>query len=107
MIMTKKTLYLLLFSVIIYSCKKEREKVKTVDQTVEVVAQNAPEDPPIYLHSSATENEIITHIKKRQQDISSLLKSAAPEKADELYKNLIKENDSALTLLQIKKETLL
>ena len=78
--MTKKTLYLLLFSVTIYSCKKERETVKTVDQTVEVVVQNAPEDPPTYLHSSATENEIITHIKKRQQEISSLLKSAAPEK---------------------------
>ena len=105
--MTKKTLYLLLFSVTIYSCKKEEEKIKTVDQTVEVATQNAPEDPPIYLHSSATENEIITHTKKRQQDISLLLKSAAPDKADELYKNLIKENDSALSLLQIRKETLL
>ena len=74
---------------------------------VEVVAQNTPEDPPIYLHSSATENEIINHIKKRQQEISSLLNLAAPEKADELYKNLIKENDSALTLVQIRKEVLL
>lgn len=105
--MTKKTFYLLLFSLIIYSCKKEEEKIKTVDQMVEVVAQNGHGDPPIYLPSSATENEIITHIKKRQQEVSLLLKSAAPEKADELYKNLIKENDSAQTLLQIRKEILL
>ena len=67
--MTKKTLYLLLFSAVIYSCKKEEQKIKTINQMVEVVAQNTPEDPPIYLHSSATENEIINHIKKRQQDI--------------------------------------
>ena len=66
---TKKILYLLLFSVTIYSCKKEEEKIKTVDQTVEVATQNLAENPPIYLHSSATENEIITHIKKRQQEI--------------------------------------
>ncbi|SEV98232.1 hypothetical protein [Kaistella antarctica] len=105
--MTKKILYLLLFSLIIYSCKKEEQKIKTVDQTIEVATQNLPKDPPIYLPSSAPENEIITHIKKRQQVLSLLLKSVAPEKADELYKNLIKENDSALTLLQIRKETLL
>ena len=67
--MTKKTLHLLIFSLIIYSCKKEEEKITTVDQTVEVVTKNAREYPPIYLHSSASENEIITHIKKSQQEI--------------------------------------
>jgi len=105
--MTKKTLYLLLLFTLVYSCKKEEQKIKTLDQNTNITIQNLPKNPPIYLDSLATENEIIVHIQKRPQEISSILKSTSPEEANILYENLKKENNSALALLQIKKQQLL
>lgn len=96
--------------IVLFSCNNK--KISTEKSSV--VAQSSPETPkatyqqaPVYLDSAATEKQILEHLGKRKTEIEALLKDAGPEKANELYLNYIKENDSAVYILSNRKSKLL
>ncbi|KUJ51026.1 hypothetical protein AR685_12430 [Chryseobacterium sp. JAH] len=73
----------------------------------EEVTENSMIQPPVFLDSLKTENEILKHLQNRKIEISSHLKNSSPENAGEIYENLKKENDSAVLLLALKQMVLL
>lgn len=102
--------FVLISLLVLFSCNDK----KTSTEKSSVVAESSPEtpkaayqQPPVYLDSAATEMQILEHLGKRKTEMDALLKDATSEKANELYLNYIKENDSAVYILSNRKTKLL
>lgn len=105
--MIKKPYFFLVSILFVILCRKETEQSLPERKPVDKTVIQTTSLPPVYLDSMKTEREILLHIQNRTADISELLKNSPEEKADEIYENLKKENDSALVLLSKKQTGLL
>ena len=105
--MIKNHYIVLIILLFIISCKNEKNQTVTEQKPQEEVTENSKIQPPVFLDSLKTENEILKHLQNRKIEISSHLKNSSPENAGEIYENLKKENDSALLLLALKQMVLL
>ena len=105
--MIKNHYIVLIILLFIISCKNEKNQTVTEQKPQEEVTENSMIQPPVFLDSLKTENEILKHLQNRKIEISSHLKNSSPENAGEIYENLKKENDSAVLLLALKQMVLL
>lgn len=95
---------------ILSSCNDKKVSEQKSENTPIVHEEKAKVDyqlPPVYIDSASTEKQVLEHLAKRKTEVEALLKDAAPEKANELYLNYIKENDSAVYILSNRKSKLL
>lgn len=99
-------IYILSFIFLFLSCEKKIEKISAKNESKSIV-ENVPQNPPVYLDTLATENQILAHFELRKNDLTQLLTKSTPENANEIFTNYHLENDSALLLLQLKNTDLL
>lgn len=105
--MKKITLSLIIIS-LLHSCKKEEKSIEKPSENIKITkTQSSYSLPPVYLDSLRSENEILSHLQQRKNEIISILENSTPQKNDLIYENYKKENDSALALLGIKQVHLL
>lgn len=94
------------FLFLLLSCEKKTGEIIKENETKNSV-EKTPKNPPVYLDTLATEEQILAHFELRKNDLTQLLNKSTSENANELYKNYRLENDSALLLLQLKNTDLL
>jgi len=105
--MKKITLHLALIS-LLFSCKKEEKTAEKITDTKKVTSvQSSFPLPPVFLDASKSEDEILSHLQQRKNEIIHILENSSAQKNDLVYEHYKKENDSALALLTVKEAHLL
>lgn len=106
----KKYIWLLIFaSMFIVGCTETNNKTTKQKISAQNRVEKAKElnNPPVYLDSLKTTDQILQHITKRTTDIKTILTTSSPDAADKIYDNFKKENDSAMVLLMQKNQKFL